>query len=81
LIMLLVVTREGHSKEGLKTPGLHRLGLSVWWIAFGATLVITVAASAIVWATPLASFVVPEGGVINPLVGFLVQAIILACSF
>jgi hypothetical protein len=55
--------------------------LSVWWIAFGATLVITVAASAIVWATPLASFVVPEGGVINPLVGFLVQAIILACSF
>src|SRR5215213_8593308 len=58
LIMLLVVTR-----EGWKSLGLHRLGLSVWWIAFGATLLITVAASAIVWATPLASFIMPEGGI------------------
>ena len=46
--------------------GLHRLGLNVWWIAFGATLLITVAASAVVWATPLASFVMPEGGIIDP---------------
>jgi uncharacterized protein len=52
LIMLLVVTREGYSKEGWKVLGLHRLGLSVWWIAFGGTLLISVAASAIVWATP-----------------------------
>src|SRR5215208_1205644 len=42
LIMLLVVTREGCSKEGWKSLGLHRLGLSVWWIAFGVTLLITV---------------------------------------
>ena len=81
LIMLLVVTRDGYAKEGWKELGLHRLGLSVWWIAFGATFVITVAASAIVWATPLASFVVPDGGVINPLVGFLIQTVILTCSF
>src|SRR5215217_3523346 len=53
LIMLLVVTRDGYSREGWKSLGLHRLGLNVWWIAFGATLLITVAASAIVWATPL----------------------------
>src|ERR671921_1057520 len=65
LIMLLVVTREGYSKEGWKSLGLHRLGLSVWWIAFGVTLLITVAPSAVVWATPLASFVVPEDGVID----------------
>jgi membrane protease YdiL (CAAX protease family) len=52
-IMLLVVTREGYSKEGWRSLGLHRLGLSVWWIAFGVSLLITVAASAIVWATPL----------------------------
>src|SRR5215211_1896546 len=57
LIMLLVVTREGYSREGWKSLGVHRLGLSVWWIAFGLTLLIIVAASAIVWATPLASFV------------------------
>ena len=48
LIMLLVVTRDGYSKEGWTSLGLHRLGLSVWWIAFGVTLLITVAASAIV---------------------------------
>src|SRR5215211_9235105 len=72
LIMLLVVTREGYSKEGWKSLGLHRLGLSVWWIAFGATLLITVAASAVVWATPLASFVVLEGGVMDPIIQFLI---------
>ena len=71
-ILLLVVTRDGYSKEGWKSLGLHRLGLSVWWIAFGATLLITVAASAVVWATPLASFVVPEGGVMDPIIQFLI---------
>src|SRR5215210_484772 len=72
LIMLLVVTRDGYSKGGWKSLGLHRLGLSVWWIAFGATLLITVAASAVVWATPLASFVVPEGGIIDPILSFFI---------
>src|SRR5829696_3623557 len=70
LIMLLVITRDGYTKEGWKSLGLHRLGLNVWWIAFGVTLLVTVAASAIVWATPLASFVIPEGGIINFLVAF-----------
>src|SRR5215204_4088052 len=81
LVMLLVVTREGYSKEGWKSLGLHRLGLSVWWIAFGVTLLITVAASAVVWATPLASFVVPEGGIVDAVIGFLIQVGILALTF
>jgi membrane protease YdiL (CAAX protease family) len=81
LIMLLVVTRDGYSKEGWKSLGLHRLGLNVWWIAFGATLLITVAASVGVWATPLASFVVPEGGVIDPLVQFLIYVGIFTVWF
>src|SRR5215212_161365 len=81
LIMLLVVTREGYSREGWKSLGLHRLGLNVWWIAFGATLLITVAASAVVWATPLASFVLPEGGIINPVINFLIQVGLLALTF
>src|SRR5215211_6428281 len=72
LIMLLVVTRDGYSKEGWKSLGLHRLGLNVWWIAFGVTFLITVAASALVWATPLASFVVPEGGIIDPILSFFI---------
>jgi uncharacterized protein len=81
LIMLLVVTREGYSKEGWKVLGLHRLGLSIWWIAFGVTLLITVAASAIVWATPLASFVVPEGGIVDSIINFLIQVVILMLTF
>src|SRR5215207_5297554 len=81
LIMLLVVTREGYSREGWKSLGLHRLGLSVWWIAFGATLLITVAASAIVWATPLASFVMPESGIVNVVINFLMSAAIAALTF
>src|SRR5215211_8360 len=55
LVMLLVVTRDGFSREGWKSLGLHRLGLSVWWIAFLGALLIGVIATAIVWATPLAS--------------------------
>jgi len=81
LIMLLIVTREGYSKDGWKVLGLHRLGLSVWWIAFGLTLLITVAASAIVWATPLASFVVPGGGIVDTIINFLIQVGILMLSF
>jgi membrane protease YdiL (CAAX protease family) len=81
LIMLLVVTREGYSKEGWKSLGLHRLGLNVWWIAFGVTLLITMAASAIVWATPLASFVIPEGGILNAIINFLVGFGIVLFAF
>jgi uncharacterized protein len=72
LIMLLVVTQDGYSKEGWKSLGLHRLGLSVWWIAFGVTLLITIAASAVVWSTPLASFALPEGGLVDPILSFFI---------
>lgn len=81
LTMLLVVTREGYSKEGWKSLGVHCLGLSVWWIAFGGTLLITVAATAIVWATPLASFVVPEGGMVDPLINFLFKVALFTLTF
>ena len=81
LIMLLVITREGYSREGWKVLGLHRLGLSAWWIAFGLTLLITVAASAVVWATPLASFIVPEDGLVDPLLSFLIQVVLFTLTF
>jgi uncharacterized protein len=81
LIMLLVVTREGYSGEGWKVLGLHRLGLRVWWIAFGLTLLITVAASALVWATPLASFIVPEGGIVDALLSFFIQVVLFTLTF
>jgi len=81
LLMLLVVTRDGYSKEGWKSLGLHRLGFNVWWIAFGGTLLITIAASAVVWATPLASFIMPEGGILNASIDFLINVGILALTF
>jgi len=81
LIMLLVITREGYSREGWKVLGLHRLGLSVWWIAFGVTLLVTVAASVIVWATPLASFAVPEQGIGGRLIGFVIQVLLFTFTF
>jgi uncharacterized protein len=81
LLMLLVVTRDGYSREGWKSLGLHRLGLNVWWIAFGATLLITVAASAVVWATSLASFAMPEGGILNTVINFLISFAIAALTF
>src|ERR687898_1390118 len=81
LLMLLVVTRDGYSREGWKSLGLHRLGLNVWWIAFGATLLITVAASAVVWATPLASFTMPERGILNTVINFLIGFAIAALTF
>jgi uncharacterized protein len=85
LIMLIIVTREGYSKEGWKSLGLHRLGLSVWWIAFGVSLLITMVAAAILWATPLASFVVPEGGillgVLNAAITLLLQVGVVALPF
>jgi uncharacterized protein len=81
LLMLLVVTTDGYSREGWKSLGLHRLGLNVWWIAFGATLLITVAASAVVWATPLASFTMPESGILNTVINFLISFAITALTF
>jgi uncharacterized protein len=81
LLMLLVVTRDGYSREGWKSLGLHRLGLNVWWIAFGATLLITVAASAVVWATSLASFTMPESGILNTVINFLISFAIAALTF
>ncbi len=80
LIMMLVVTRDGYSKEGWRTLGLHRLGLRVWWIAFYG-LAITVVAYAVVWLTPLASVTVPPQGVLPVVGSFLLQVPILATTF
>jgi len=81
VIMLLVVTREGYSREGWKSLALHRLGLRVWWIAFFGTFWITVVATAAVWATPLASVTTPTGGVLNSVVSLVIQTLILATTF
>jgi hypothetical protein len=73
LIMMLVVTRDGFSKECWKLLGLHRLGLKAWWIALLLPLVVGVVATALVWATPLASFVVPDYGIGGATIDFAIE--------
>jgi uncharacterized protein len=80
LIMLLLISRDGFSREGWKVLGLHRLGLGVWWIAFGAPLLVSLLATAIVWATPLASLVVPEAGIGGRLIGFFIQVLVFTLT-
>lgn len=76
LIMLLVVTRDGFSREGWKSLGLHRLGLKAWWIPLLLPLGVSVVATAVVWATPLASFVVPERGMGTTMLGFAITVVL-----
>ena len=81
VIMLLVVTRDGRSRQGWRSLGLYRLGLRVWWIAIFGTLLITVVASAVVWLTPLASVVVPAVEGVSPIISWLVfQVVVLVLS-
>jgi membrane protease YdiL (CAAX protease family) len=80
LVMVLVVTRDGHSIEGWKVLGLHRLGLKAWWIAFLAPLLVGVVATAIVWATPLAKFVMPDDAV-SQILNFFIGIVIATLTF
>ena len=60
LLMLFVVTRDGYTREGLKSLGLHRLGLRAWPVAILGPLAVLGVAYGVVWATGLAEFAVPE---------------------
>ena len=53
----------------------------MWPIAFFGTLAIIVAATAAVWATPLASVIAPAGGIINSAVSLVIQVLLLATTF
>ncbi len=59
-VMMFVVTREGYTKEGLKSLGLHRPGLGAWPAAVLVPLLVMGAAYGVVWATGIAPFSVPE---------------------
>ena len=60
VIMLFVITRDGYTKEGLKSLGLHRLGLRAWPVAIGVPLLVLGIAYGLVWSTGLAEFIVPD---------------------
>jgi membrane protease YdiL (CAAX protease family) len=60
--MMLVVTRDGYSRTGWATLGLHRLGrLRIWVLALIGPLVLMSALYGMAWFSPVGQFVVPEG--------------------
>jgi membrane protease YdiL (CAAX protease family) len=62
LVMMLVVTRDGYSRTGWATLGLHRLGrLRTWALALFGPLVLMCVLYGIAWISPVGQFVVPEG--------------------
>jgi uncharacterized protein len=61
LMMMLVVTRDGYSKAGWATLGLHRLGLRWWVVALVGPLVAMSAIYGLVWSIGIAHAVVPDG--------------------
>ena len=79
LLMLLVVTRDGYRRSGLASLGLHRLGLRAWGVAILAPLLVSVVGTAILWATPLASFVAPADS-LSTAVGFFVQLLLFTVT-
>jgi membrane protease YdiL (CAAX protease family) len=56
LLMLLVVTRDGHSATGWASLGLHRLGVKGWPVAVLVPVVVLGAAYAFLWATGIAAY-------------------------
>jgi uncharacterized protein len=60
LIMMLVVTRDGYSKAGWATLGLHRLGLRFWALALLGPVVVMSAIYGLVWSTGIGQFVLPD---------------------
>lgn len=74
-IMMFLVTGDGRTREGRALLGLHRLGARLWWIAILGTFLISLLASAITWATPVASFAVPASP-LNTVLTFAANVIV-----
>ena len=74
-IMMFLVTGDGRTREGRALLGLHRLGARLWWIAILGTFLISLLASAITWATPVASFAVPAS-LLNTVLTFAANVIV-----
>jgi membrane protease YdiL (CAAX protease family) len=71
LIMMLVVTRDGYSKAGWATLGLHRLGLRWWVLALIGPLVVMSAIYGFVWSIGVGQFALPDGFTLDKLALYL----------
>lgn len=80
LIMMLVITNDGRTREGWELLGLHRLGVRLWWIAIVGPFLISLLAIGLTWATPLASVATPASP-LNMVLNFAVNAIVTTVTF
>lgn len=86
VVMLFVITRDGYTRKGLKSLGLHRLGVRAWPVAIGGPLLVLGLAYGLVWSTGVADFAVPakfteESARLGIPVGLLVPFSILVTMF
>ncbi|HEX8509061.1 MAG TPA: type II CAAX endopeptidase family protein [Propionibacteriaceae bacterium] len=59
-LMLLLITRQGWTRDGWASLGLHRLGLGTWPVAILLPLLIVAVGAAVVLATDAAHWQYPE---------------------
>ena len=81
VLMLLVVTREGYTKAGWVSLGLHRAGWRSWGFALLAPLVAVGAAYGIVWMAGVAYPTMPDGFTPATLVLELVASFVISSAF
>jgi len=61
LVMLLVVTRDGYTRAGWASLGLHRAGLRAWGLALLVPPLVLGGAYGVLWASGVASAALPAG--------------------
>jgi membrane protease YdiL (CAAX protease family) len=82
LIMMLVVTRDGYSRAGWATIGLHRLGgLRYWALALLGPVVLMGVLYGLAWVSPVGQFVVADGFSWSLLATNLPTGILMASVF
>jgi membrane protease YdiL (CAAX protease family) len=62
LIMMMIITREGWSKEGWRSLGLFTAGFKGWWFAILFPAAVLVICDAVLLVAGLASFSIPDTG-------------------
>jgi membrane protease YdiL (CAAX protease family) len=77
LLMLLVVTRDGRSKDSWRALGLHRAGLRWWGFALVGPLVVMSAVYGLVWLIGVGRVTMPAGFTLADLpLEFIAQLVI-----
>jgi hypothetical protein len=79
LLMLLVVTRDGYSREGWRSLGLHRAGLRGWPLALLGPALVLGCTYALAWRIGMGSLVLPADPSADMLLNLLVDLVIGCC--